>query len=198
MPFYLFTQYKFLFLKRFFAFIIFISILSSVFISCDKTDTEQTEINNKVFSWRPDLKITDIPDTPVKGFLNGKEIEFTYINFEDWRGSGDNVLNFSNLIPKNSCGFIENDNSFQLMKKAGEIKVGELIKSSFDQNLDGFTAYYEIADSTNPVKSTVEWNCILVITAKNEKTIKGKIAMCFKDDTKSWIAGTFEAIRCYN
>ena len=59
-------------------------------------------------------------------------------------------------------------------------------------------AYYEIADSTNPVKSTVEWNCILVITSKEEKTIKGKIAMCFKDDTKSWIAGTFEAIRCYN
>jgi len=175
-------------------------LLLLVFLSsCKEVKQEEPVLNNKVFSWRSELKISEIPDTPVKGFLKGKDVDITYVNFENWRGSGDNVLNFSNIKPKNNCGFIENNNSFQLLRKAGEIKAGELIKSTFDQNLDGYTAFYEIRDSSGTVvKSTEQWNCVLVITSMDDKIVKGKIAICFKDESKSWIAGTFEATRCYN
>jgi len=183
-------------LKKILSAILLLSLLIS---SCKEEKPDEPVLNNKVFSWKQELKISEIPDTPVKGFLNGKDIEITYVNFENWRGSGDNVLNFSNVKPKNNCGFIENNNSFQLLKKAGEIKAGELIKATFDQNLDGYTAFYEIRDSSGTeVKSTEQWNCALVITFMDEKTVKGKIAICFKDESKSWIAGTFEANRCYN
>jgi hypothetical protein len=42
------------------------------------------------------------------------------------------------------------------------------------------------------------WNCALVITGMDENSVKGKIAICYKDENGSWIAGTFEAIRCNN
>lgn len=168
--------------------------------SCDKKQ-EQVQENNSgnSFTWKSELKVSDIPDIPVKGFINGKEINIAYINFEQWRGSGDNVLNFGDLKPKNNCGYAEQDNSFHLLHKSGEIKTGELLKAKFDQNLDGYIAYFDTASVNQADKKTsADWNCALIITSMDDKLIKGKIALCFKDDKRSWIAGTFEAIRCYN
>ena len=179
---------------------VFILISVFIFASCNKKEEQKTEnLNSKEFSWKSELKISDIPDIPLKGFINGKEIKLVYVNFEQWRGSGDNVLNFGDSKPKSNCGYNENDNSFHILRKAGEIKTGELLKASFDQNLDGYISFYDTA-SVNVAdnKSSVQWNCALIITSMDEKTVKGKIAVCFKDDKKSWIAGTFEAIRCYN
>lgn len=170
------------------------------FVSCNKQEGESTENkSNQHFSWKAELKISDIPDSPIKGYINGREVKLDYINFEQWRGSGDNVLNFGDVKPKNNCGYVESDNSFHLVYKAGEIKSGELLKTSFDQNLDGYIAYYDTMSvkETNG-KNSVPWNCALVITGMDEKTVRGKIALNFKDDKKSWIAGSFEAIRCYN
>ncbi len=174
-------------------------VLIFAFISCDKKDEQISDHKSgKDFSWKSELKTADIPDSPIKGFIGGKEIKLDYINFEEWRGSGDNVLNFGDVKPKNNCGFVENDNSFHLIHKGGEIKTGELLKASFDQNLDGYVAYYN-TKSENPGNQTSSpWNCALIITGMDEKIVKGKIAICFKDDNKNWIAGTFEAIRCQN
>ncbi|MEO8664448.1 MAG: hypothetical protein ABI462_03040 [Ignavibacteria bacterium] len=176
------------------------ALLIFAFISCSKKEEQTPQTNSgKDFSWKQELKISDIPETPLKGFINGKEIKFDYINFEQWRGSGDNVLNFGDVKPGNNCGFVESDNSFHLIRKGGEISKGELLKSSFEQNLDGYAAYYNSSkDSTTKTKATIQWNCALVITSMDDKTVKGKIIMCFKDEMKSWLAGTFEAIRCYN
>ena len=175
-------------------------LLIFTLISCNKKEEQVTDNNaNKEVNWSSELKVTDIPDTPVKGYINGKEIKLDYINFEQWRGSGDNVLNFGDVKPKNNCGYVDSDNSFHLLNKAGEIKKGELLKASFEQNLDGYIAYYDtMSVSDIERKSSTPWNCALVITSIEDKVIKGKIFLCFKDDKKSWIAGAFEAIRCFN
>lgn len=136
---------------------------------------------------------------PVKGSINGKEIKIEYINFEKWRGSGDNVINLGDVKPKNNCGYVESGSSFHVIHKSGEIKTGELLKATFDQNLDGYIAYYDtVKAGVTEFKSAIPWNCALVITEINENKVKGKIAVCFKDDSKSWVAGTFEAIKCNN
>jgi hypothetical protein len=168
--------------------------------SCNKKQEQSSENNpGNEFTWKTDLKITDIPDIPIKGFIDGKAIRIDYINFEQWRGSGDNVLNFGDVKPKNNCGYIENDNSFHLLHKNAEIKIGELLKASFAQNLDGYIAYYDTTSENHVEKKTsMDWNCALVITSMDDKFVKGKIVLCFKDEKKSWIAGTFEAIRCFN
>lgn len=171
-----------------------------VFNSCNKKNELATDNSeNKDVVWSSELKITDIPDTPIKGFINGKEVKLDYINFEQWRGSGDHVLNFGDVKPKNNCGYVESDNSFHLINKAGEIKQGELLKATFAQNLDGYVSYYDTMIVHNSEKkSSVPWNCALVVTSVEDKVVKGKILICFKDEKKSWIGGTFEAIRCFN
>ncbi|MBV6480167.1 MAG: hypothetical protein HGGPFJEG_03013 [Ignavibacteria bacterium] len=171
-----------------------------IIVSCNKKDTGENQNQaSKDFSWKSELKISDIPDMPVKGFINGKEVKIEYINFEKWRGSGDNVINFGDVKPKNNCGYIEGGTTFHIMHKSGEIKSGELLKAGFDQNLDGYIAYYDtLKTEITEFKSGIPWNCALVITEMKDDKVKGKIAICFKDDSKSWVAGTFEAIKCNN
>ena len=47
-------------------------------------------------------------------------------------------------------------------------------------------------------KINAGWNAALVITEINDDVVKGRIAMCFKDEKKSYIAGSFEAQVCNN
>lgn len=109
------------------------------------------------------------------------------------------MINFSNRRPKQDCGFIENDDAFALEKKAGEFAIGDFVKESFDSKADGVTSnfhYYE--EGREIIKVNEQWNCALKITEINDKTVKGIIAICFNDKNKSWVAGTFEAVRCLN
>lgn len=173
--------------------------LSLVLISCGKKDdADKKELAKGEFRWMEELSVSKIPEIPLKGKLNGKEISIEYVNYEKWRGSGDNVINFSNNKPKQNCGFIENDVAVHLTKASGDFEEGEFIKDGFDKNLDGYSAEFHYYQDNNIKKVSVPWNCALVITEINDKTVKGKIAVCFKDDLKSWLAGTFEAVRCNN
>jgi len=177
---------------------LFLALLIS---SCNKQETKPNQVSNtnkSSFSWKENITINDIPDTPLKAMLNGKEINFDYVNFEVWRGSNDNVFNFSDKKPKNKCGFIEKDNAFTLTRNGSEFSKGEFIKDSFLKNLDSYTADFHYTENDDIIKLTPGWNCALVITEMNDEIVKGKIAMCFKDDKKSWIAGSFEAVRCFN
>ncbi|HCN36889.1 MAG TPA: hypothetical protein DIS94_04155, partial [Bacteroidetes bacterium] len=111
---------------------IFLILISVTIFSCsENNNSENLTSNNKSFVWKENLTVGDIPDDSVKGFLNGKEIKFEYVNFEKWRGSGDNVLNFSTKRPLQDCGFIENDDAFSVMIKNGDFNPGENSKISF-------------------------------------------------------------------
>ncbi len=174
--------------------------MSAAFVSCGKKEDKGTVKTdpNASFSWKENISVKDIPEFPVKGFIDGKEIKFEYVNFEHWRGSNDNVFNFSDKSPKNKCGFIENDNAFHLTRLGSDFKEGEFVKDAFSKNMDGFTGDYHVTVNENMQKQTPPWNFALVITEMDDDFVKGKIAMCFKDEKKSWIAGTFTAVRCNN
>lgn len=180
--------------------LLLIIVLVFVLSSCNKKEdnTNQTNLNNGEFVWKENLSVNDIPNTPIKGKINGKDFKVSYINFEQWRGSNDNVLNFSDKTPQNKCGFIENDNGFQLTKIGGDMKEGDLVKETFLKNLEGYVADFHVTENEDMRKITAGWNLALVIDDMDENIVKGKIALCFKDDKKSWIAGTFEAVRCNN
>ena len=171
-----------------------------VLSSCNKKEdnTNQASNNNGEFVWKENLSVKDIPNTPLKGKIDGKDININYINFEQWRGSNDNVINFSDKTPKNKCGFIENDNGFHLTRVGGNIKAGDIIKDTFLKNLEGYVADFHVTENEDMRKITAGWNLALIIDEMDENVVKGKIAMCFKDDKKSWIAGKFEAVRCNN
>jgi len=183
--------------KLFVAIVILILPLIS---SCvEQTDKPIDEKRPEGFVWSESVKISDIPNHNLKGVLNGKEVSFEYINFEQWRGSGDNVFNFGNKKPGQNCGYVENDAAFQLMRNGAEIQTGDLITEDFSKSLDGFVADFHYFDGKEDISVVrVDWNLALVIEEMTENRVKGRIAMCFNDEAKSWIAGNFEAIRCYN
>lgn len=167
--------------------------------ACNKTSDNDTKVNTeqdskKEFGWSDDISPAVIPDFPVKGYMVGKEVQFTYVNYERWRGSGDNVINFSVNKPEQNCGFIENFEGFILINKGGEFKQGQWVKAKFADEPGSYSANFKTAGTT----STENWNCALVIDSFGEKTVKGRIALFFDDGSKSWAAGTFEAVICNN
>ena len=183
--------------KKFY-FLIVLSLL--LFSACGKKDdvNKNQNTNKGEFAWSETISPESIPDYPIKGFINGKPVNISYVNFEKWRGSGDNVINFSDKTPKQKCGFVENDMAFHLTRANGDFTEGKFIKDSFNKNLDGYSAEFHYYVENTIKKVSVPWNCSLVITEMNDNVVKGKIAICFKDDSKSWLAGSFEAVRCNN
>lgn len=164
--------------------------------ACNKKPDEQNLSQNqkKEFGWKNNISVSDIPDFPVKGNLNGKEVQFGYINFEKWRGSNDNVINFSVVKPEQNCGFIENFEGFSLMSKGAEINTGDWVKAKFGDDPKTYLAFFKNTSG----KSSSEWNCALNIESISDKGVKGKIALFFNDGFKSWVAGKFEAVICNN
>lgn len=175
-------------------------ILASLFISFNgcgnKSDDKSTTETKKSgeFGWKDGITASDIPDFPVKGNLGGKEVQFQYINFEKWRGAGDNVINFSLVKPGQNCGFIESFSGFTLINKGAGINQGEWVKSKFTDDPKTYQAFFQQGDQ----KSSATWNSALVIESITDKSVKGKIAIFFNDESKSWVAGKFEALICNN
>jgi hypothetical protein len=161
----------------------------------DSKEDKQKVTNNKEFGWKDGVSVSDIPDYPLKGSLGGKEVQFLYINFEKWRGSGDNVLVFSLAKPSQPCGYIEDFQGIQLVNKGNPINQGEWVKGKFDDDPRTYQSYFRI---TGGDKSTAGFNCALVIESMDSKVVKGRIAIFFNDDKKSWAAGKFEATICNN
>lgn len=188
-------------MKKLFSFFIIISSIV-VLYGCGNDDEVKKEVvpaNKNEFNWKDNLGISDIPDFELKGNLNGKEVRFPYVVFEKWRGSKDNVLNFSVEKAGQNCGYIENYQGFQLINKGNQLNKGEFLKSKFGDDpktLQSFFRYIN-PDGTS-FKSDMEWNCALNIENIKDKTVTGKIALCFKDEKKSWIAGRFDAFVCNN
>jgi hypothetical protein len=187
-------------LRRFNVLSLFILLAVLVISGCNKKTEEQNRSSGSgEFIWKENLTASDIPDFPVKAFLNGKAVQINYIVFEVWRGSNDNVLNFSLIKPEQQCGFIQNYQGFQLFSKGAKMNRGEWSRTKFDDNPGNHQAFYSfiISDSTS-YKSDCDWNCSLEIDNISHKIVSGKIAICFNDKYKSWIAGRFEAAVCNN
>jgi hypothetical protein len=172
-------------------FVLFFLIVLS---ACGRKNGTETQSKSTDFGWKDNVSQADIPDFPVKGNLNGREVQFQYINFERWRGSNDNVINFSLVKPEQNCGFIENFSGFSLINKGDSISTGEFVKAKFS----GSAKTYLGICKEEGRKSSAEWNCALKIESKTDKAVTGKIALFFNDEAKSWVAGRFEAIVCNN
>ncbi len=178
-----------------------IFLLSLILLSsCNKKEesTNQQTSSSGEFVWKESISVKDIPQSPLKGKIDGKDFNPAYVVFEKWRGSNDNVLAFSDKAPKNKCGFVENYNGYQLTKIGADFKEGEFVKDSFLKNLESYSADFYVTENEDMRKINAGWNAALVITEINDDVVKGRIAMCFKDDKKSYIAGSFEAQVCNN
>ena len=176
-------------------------LLAFIVYGCgnDEVKKEVVPVNKNEFNWKENLAVLDIPDFELKGNLNGKEVRFPYVVFEIWRGSKDNVLNFSLEKAEQKCGYIENYQGFQLISRGSYLTKGEVSKPAFNDDAKNYQSFYRFInpDGTS-YKSDVRWNFALNIENITDKIVTGKIAVCFDDEKKSWIAGRFEALVCNN
>jgi hypothetical protein len=183
-------------------FSLFIIILTLyIFHGCGNDDVkkEVVPLINSEFNWKDNLEIKDIPDFELRGYLNGKEVRFPYAVFEVWRGSNDNVLNFSLEKAEQNCGYIENYQGFQLISRGNPMKKGEYVKSGFGDDPKNYQSFFRYINTEGvSYKSDASWNCALNLENLTDKIASGKIAVCFDDENKSWIAGRFEASVCNN
>ena len=109
------------------------------------------------------------------------------------------MLNFSVVKPLQQCGFIENYQGFQLIKQRSAMEKGNWTRTTFSNDPGSYRAFYISAGSDGVLhKSECDWNCSLEINNISPKIVYGKIAVCFNDSSKSWIAGKFEAAVCNN
>ena len=169
-------------------------------LSCNRKVDEKQQVSSSKheFSWKEELKASDVPDFNVIGFLNGQEVKFEYINFERWHGSNDNVLNFCLSKPEQPCGYIENFIGFRIINKGNSVNQGEFSKPNFTSAAASYEAAYFYLSPNGAVKSEVQWNCVLIIENISAKNMSGKLVLCFNDGKKSWIAGRFDAQVCNN
>jgi len=71
---------------------------------------------------------------------------------------------------------------------------GEFSKQNFSSAADS----YEAACFSTSADGRAQWNCSLIIENISGKNVTGRIALCFKDEKKSWLAGKFDAQVCNN
>ena len=135
---------------KYYLFIVFTIFFAFINSGCGKKPETQTQPKPKTgsFSWKNELTSNDIPDTPIKCFILGKEINFSYIVCERWHGSNDNVIRFSIFTPDQPCGFIDKFQGIEITRKSKNIELGNYEKRQFGNNFPDFQVRY-IIDSGN-------------------------------------------------
>ena len=186
-----------------------ILLVSLTFIFCQsKNDAKTTDKENpeskiekrddgKTFAWKENPTVNDIPNQDLKGKLNGKDFTAEYIQFDE--DGKDTKIYISNKKPEKLCSKMSFTND---MEKFVIQIPGKLNKGTYTNALtDGknATLHFLVEKEGKKEISTVynkKASLALEITEQTENNVKGKIAICIDDDTKSYIAGNFKSDFC--
>jgi len=157
------------------------------------------------FAWTDKPAIDQVPDAPLKGMINGKAFTANTIRIEQG-DEGKATLEISDATLEDPTGIITDDTGLDLDFTLPEGQAGELLRAIADEkDFDKEHAYYHYPQGGDkgPMSVNAFWGCALQIESwdmtadpGNEKIlgkVKGKVAVVFEDDAKSWVAGSFEA-----
>jgi len=155
------------------------------------------------FVWSDKPALADIPAGEITGMLNGKPFTAKSVWVE--KKDKETTLMLSDAVTKQPGEVIVGDTGVDLSFTLPEGKPGELVLAIADKkDFDQQHAYYHYPQGGDkgPMSVNADWGVALQITdwtlkpdAANPDVlgkIKGKVAICFDDDTKSWVAGSFD------
>lgn len=161
-------------------------VLIAVFaFSCTKKDKY----------WSSSVKGGGIPDTPVVGKINDKEIAVAYVRVKKW--DDHYSWDFSNKPAESQCDIILDDDAVHFSSKI--LRTGTFEKKT-DQEIefDDYHAYYHYEqEDGSPMSINPSWAAKIVVASfdKEKKTITGWVDIRF-DDGKTQIAGKFSGDLC--
>jgi len=157
------------------------------------------------FQWTETPQLADIPEGRVSGMLDGKP--FTANTVRLHKSEQKTTLEISDTALESPTDLIVEDTGATLTFTATPGQpFTRVVAMGDEKNLDKETAdyHYPLPDEGGPAIVTPSWACALQISEwtlqpdpNNEEIMgsaTGKVAICFNDDPKSWVAGTFECV----
>jgi hypothetical protein len=157
------------------------------------------------FAWTEAPKVADLPDAPVKGMINGKAFEAQTVRVK--KSDKGAVLVISDMKADTPTGMLSGDTGVELTFPLAAGKPGEYvidIKGKKDFDKEHAYYWYPQGGDKGPMSVNPDWAAALSITewtlAKDPKDtavlgkVKGKFAITFGDDSKSWVAGAIDGV----
>jgi hypothetical protein len=152
-------------------------------------------------AWMENPTVADIPDAPIKGMVNGVAFEAKTVRVA--KGDGKCKLEIADVAADTPTGMLSDGTEVKLEFTLEPGKAGEFVKAMVDkdpENTDGWYSYEQKDGS--PMTMNSDWAVALKIDdwtlAKDPNDpkvlgkVKGKVFLVFKDDPKTFVAGTFE------
>ncbi|MEN6641208.1 MAG: hypothetical protein ABFE08_02045 [Armatimonadia bacterium] len=156
------------------------------------------------FAWTETPKLDKIPDAAVTGMINGKPFSAKTVRLE--KRDGQVVLQIIDQKPDKPTGMVTGETGASLYLALPEGKPAEYVAGIKDAKKDPADAiyYYPQGGDKGPMTMNSDWGAALKIDewklAKDPSdpaalgTVKGKVAIVFADDPKSFVSGTFEGV----
>lgn len=170
----------------------------------DATPTEPTTAPGE-FAWTETPTLDMIPEGNIAGMINGEEFSAQTVRLK--QDEENTVLEISNVSVDGPTGLTTDDTGLDLRFTLTPGQPGEFVIAMADEkDFEKQHAYYHYPQGGDkgPMSVNPSWACALQISewtletnTENEELLggaKGKVAVVFGDDAKSWVAGTFDCI----
>lgn len=154
------------------------------------------------FAWTAQPALGVVPEAMVTGRLRGREFIARYAAVSVGEEAKQPVLRlrFSSLPRSDSSGFSLDDDAVQL-NWASPIAPGLVRKELDEPRPPTLDAWYVIEQADGvPLTRTAPFACVLQldevrgpVEPGGAPSLLGRLAICFDDESKSWLAGTFAA-----
>ncbi len=178
--------------------VIAIAVIALVLVGagCQKTTTEEaTETVATEEGWSSATDKGDIPDTPITGTVNGKNITVKDVQIQKMDGEYD--WSFSNLAPDSTCGVVISNDAVNFSSKV--LQEGTFEKKMTEEiEFDDYHSYYHYnQEDDTPMTINTEGAAKVVVKKIDEasKKVTGWARFNFDDD-KTMIEGSFTADLC--
>lgn len=156
----------------------------------------------EAFRWTDKPTLAGIPEGPIVGELKGRPFRAQAVRLQ--REEDGLLLTISNLKPSNPSGPLSKNTAVELTFSLPEGKPGELVLEQETVKIRPNHAYYHYPSDTGPVSVNCPYAVALKITSWTLQTdpanadilgeVSGRIAICFNDDARSWVAGAFRGV----
>lgn len=136
-----------------------------------------------------------IPAKPVEGEVNGAKFTPASAGFWEEGAFGGSSLMFRAPLGKEAgCDRFFAETRLEVtVEPIADAALGKPVTKAKNAN------FIHKKDDGTPVSSNSELAVFVQVDSIEKKRggkVKGKVAICFKDEKKSWLAGTFEADWC--
>jgi hypothetical protein len=166
---------------------------------------DEVQIPQSQFEWTEAPAIESIPEGTIVGMINGQPFEAKTVRVQK-RNKGPQIR-ISDGIPDTPTGSISKDIGIDLRFPLEEGAAGEY-STSFEDKKDFDTAHaffwYPKSDGKGSMSVNPKWGAAMEVTEWTLEedpdnkdiigNIKGRVAITFGDDEKSWVAGSFDVI----